>query len=183
MITMSLWHRIDRGKKTPEEFFAIIEIQEKSKIKYEVNKKNGLLELDRFLFSAFTYPANYGFIPQTYCDDEDPLDVLVFCQEPILPLTLVKVRPIGVFKMLDQGTKDDKILAVVLKDPYYESILSLEDLSKAKRLEIEHFFSEYKSLEKKKVQTQGFGDKEEALTIIKNAIDYYDREKEHLQKK
>ena len=113
------WHGVSRGDNAPDIITAIIEVPKGSQTKYELDKNSGLLKVDRILYSAVHYPANYGFIPQSYCDDNDPLDVLVLCQESVLPLSIMRVRPIGVMKMIDQGEADDKIIAVHVDDPEF----------------------------------------------------------------
>ena len=114
------WHGVSRGENAPDVITAIIEVPKGSQTKYELDKLSGLLKVDRILYSAVHYPANYGFIPQSYCEDNDPLDVLVLCQETVLPLSMMRVRPIGVMKMIDQGEADDKIIAVHVDDPEFE---------------------------------------------------------------
>src|SRR3990167_6441114 len=109
---MHPWHEVDIGEDSPKIVTAVIEVPKGSKIKYELDKKSGLIKVDRILFSSVHYPANYGFIPQSYCDDNDPLDILVLGQEPVAPLTIMSAKPIGVMKMRDQGEADDKIIAV-----------------------------------------------------------------------
>ncbi|KAK3604826.1 hypothetical protein CHS0354_000488 [Potamilus streckersoni] len=153
---------------------AIIEISKGSKLKYEIDKETGLLCVDRVLHSPMMYPANYGFIPQTHCDDGDPLDVLVLCQENIQPTTLVKVRLIGVMKLLDGGELDDKLIAVTLGDPSFVTCESIDDLYPNFLDELKHFFTEYKRLEKKKiVEVLSFGGIEEAEKTVAQAISDY----------
>ncbi|MBV8513691.1 MAG: inorganic diphosphatase, partial [Acidobacteria bacterium] len=113
------WHDVSPGNELPRDFTAVIEIPLGSNVKYELDKPTGLLKVDRIIHSAVFYPANYGFIPQTYAEDGDPLDVLVLCQEPVAPLTLVRSRAIGLMTMLDTGKNDHKILAVATDDPEY----------------------------------------------------------------
>src|SRR5215510_1527363 len=122
------WHDVTPGEKLPKEFNAIIEIPMGSSVKYELDKRTGLLKMDRVLYSAVYYPANYGFIPQTLAEDDDPLDVLVLCQEPVAPLTLVKARAIGLMTMIDTGKKDHKIIAVATEDPEFNSFTEAEQL-------------------------------------------------------
>ena len=116
---MNIWHDLDKKRVTPEKFTAVIEISKGGKNKYELDKETGMLRLDRVLYTSTHYPANYGFIPKTYAEDNDPLDVLVLCQEQILPLTLVECYPIGILEMLDNDESDEKIIAVPVKDPSY----------------------------------------------------------------
>ena len=146
---MNIWHDIDPKRITPDEFIAVIEIPKGSKQKYELDKKTGLLILDRILYTSTHYPANYGFIPHTLADDGDPLDVLVLCSESLLPLSLVKVYPIGVITMNDNGKNDEKIIAIPFTDPNYNSYKTIADLPKHVFDEMQHFFSVYKQLEGK----------------------------------
>src|SRR5580704_6402581 len=119
MSTQHPWHQVSPGENIPEIVHAVIEIPKGSKAKYEIDKESGLLKLDRVLFSSVHYPANYGFIPQTYCDDHDPLDILVLGQDAVVPLSIMVAKPIGMMKMMDQGEADDKIIAVHANDPEY----------------------------------------------------------------
>ena len=158
---------------TPESFPAVIEITKGSKIKYELDKKTGLLRLDRILHTSTHYPANYGFIPRTYAEDDDPLDVLVICSEEILPMTLVTCFPIGVIKMVDNGRPDEKIIAIPFTDPYYNSYSSLYDLPHHVFDEMCHFFTVYKQLENKSTAVDEVGDRAEAEAIIRKCIELY----------
>src|SRR5512140_2505191 len=142
------WHDIDVEEPVEEGFPAFIEIPKGSKVKYELEKKTGLLKVDRVLFSAVHYPANYGFIPRTFCDDGDPLDVLVLGQEPVVPLAIMRAKAIGVMKMTDQGEEDDKIIAVHADDPEYVSYETIRDLLPHRMEEVRRFFLDYKVLEK-----------------------------------
>jgi inorganic pyrophosphatase len=151
----------------------IIEIPAGSKNKYELDKKLGILRLDRVLHSAVHYPANYGFIPRSYCGDGDPLDVLVLGQEPIDPLTLVLVRPVGVMRMLDQGKEDEKILAVHINDPAFAHVHELEDVPPHVIVEISRFFLDYKVLEEKEVAVEPFAGRAAALDAISRALELY----------
>ncbi len=156
-----------------EQIPAIIEIPAGSKNKYELDKKFGVLRLDRVLHSSVHYPANYGFIPRSFCDDGDPLDVLVLGQEPIDPLTMVDVRPVGVMRMLDSGKTDDKVLAVHINDPEFTHVYRLADITPHRISEISRFFIDYKVLEEKEVTVNPFQDRERALEIIAQAlVDY-----------
>jgi len=170
---MHPWHSVETGEKAPQLVNAVIEIPQGSRLKYEIDKPSGLLRLDRVIYSSFHYPANYGFIPQTYGEDKDPLDILVLSSESIQPLCIVEAKVIGVMQMLDGGEGDDKIIAVAANDPginYYENI---EELPKHFFNELRHFFEEYKTLENKTVKVEEFGNKAEALKIIEEAIAAY----------
>lgn len=170
---MHPWHDIDPGTDIENHLNAVIEIPMDSKIKYELDKATGFLKVDRILFSSVHYPANYGFIPQSYCDDKDPLDVLVLGQLAVTPLSILRVKPIGVMKMVDQGEADDKIIAVHSDDPEYNHYTSLEELPPHRMAEVRKFFEEYKSLENKKVVVEKFLDRKEAVSIIKEALESY----------
>lgn len=156
----NIWHDISPKRITSEQFYAVIEIQKGGKNKYELDKETGMLKLDRVLFTSTHYPANYGFIPRTYADDGDPLDVLVLCSETILPMTLVECKPIGVLNMIDNDKNDEKIIAVPVNDPNYNCYSDIKDLPKHTFEEIRHFFQVYKTLE---------DDKETAATKISGA--------------
>ena len=173
---MNIWHDIDPKMIKPDDFYAVIEISKGSRCKYELDKASGLLKLDRVLFTATHYPANYGFIPRSFADDGDPLDVLVLCSEQIIPMTLVRVYPIGVMRMIDGGKLDDKIIAVPFSDPQFRGIQSVNELPNHIFDEIMHFFKVYKQLENKKTSVKAMFDREEAIAIVKDAIDSY---KEH----
>ena len=170
---MNIWHDINKSEITPEAFSAVIEISKGSKMKYELDKATGLLKLDRILHTSTHYPANYGFIPLTYADDDDPLDVLVICSEEIVPLTLVKCYPIGVIKMIDSGRLDEKIIAIPFSDPYYNVYSSIYDLPTHVFEEMRHFFKVYKSLEHKETVVDDVQDASEAVKIITDCIENY----------
>ena len=170
---MNIWHDMDPAAIQPTDFNAVIEIPKGSKCKYELDKYTGLLKLDRILYTSTHYPANYGFIPRTYADDGDPLDVLVLCSEPIYPLTLIRVYPIGVMRMLDGGKMDDKIIAVPFSDPTYLGIDSINALPQHIFQEIVHFFSVYKQLENKQTDVKELYDRETAEKIVEEAINGY----------
>ena len=174
---MNIWHDIDPRRITPENFVAVIEISKGSKQKYELDKKTGLLILDRILYTSTHYPANYGFIPQTLASDGDPLDVLVLCSESLLPLSLVNVYPIGVITMEDGGKPDEKIIAIPFTDPNYNTYRSIDELPKHVFDEMQHFFSVYKQLEGKNTAVNTVQGKEEAVRIISASLESY---KEHL---
>ena len=170
---MNIWHDINPKRITPDEFIAVIEIPKGSKQKYELDKKTGLLILDRILYTSTHYPANYGFIPHTLADDGDPLDVLVFCSESLLPLSLVKVYPIGVITMNDNGKNDEKIIAIPFTDPNYNSYKTIADLPKHVFDEMQHFFSVYKQLEGKNTAVNTVRGREDAIAIIEKSLASY----------
>jgi inorganic pyrophosphatase len=167
------WHEVTPGENLPGQFVVVVEIPARSSVKYELDKKTGLLKLDRILYSAVHYPANYGFIPQTYAEDDDPLDVLVLCQEPLAPLTLVQARAIGMMTMLDTGKKDHKILAVALHDPEYSSFREADELPPHRLTFLRRFFQDYKQLEGKAVEVDEFQPAATALPIIEQALERY----------
>ncbi|PIP72432.1 MAG: inorganic pyrophosphatase [Nitrospinae bacterium CG22_combo_CG10-13_8_21_14_all_47_10] len=170
---MNPWHDVDLGEKVPDIFPAIIEVPKGSKTKYELDKPTGLIRVDRILYSSMQYPANYGFIPRTYCDDNDPLDVLVLGQEKVYPLSIMMARPIGVMEMVDSGETDDKIIAVHAHDPEYAHYEAIEELPPHRMVEVQRFFEDYKSLEKKLVVVEKFLGRKEAEVIIQNAMALY----------
>jgi inorganic pyrophosphatase len=170
---MNVWHDIPVGKKVPEQINVIVEIPKGSHNKYEVDKETGLVMLDRVLYSPMFYPADYGFIPQTLGEDNDPLDALVLMNSPTFPATLISARPIGVLKMIDQGEGDDKILCVPVKDPRFADIKDLADIPKHILEEIAHFFVTYKQLEKKSVEIVGWKNADVAHKIILASLDAY----------
>lgn len=172
---MNIWHDMDPKEITPTDFTAVIEISKDSQCKYELDKQTGLLRLDRVLYTATHYPANYGFIPRTFADDGDPLDVLVLCARPIQPLTLVRVYPIGVMRMLDDGRMDDKIIAIPFSDPTYNNIRSIDEMPAHIFDEIMHFFSVYKQLENKQTAVKTLFDRDKAEEIIAEALVCYER--------
>ena len=171
---MNIWHDISPESITPTSFTAVIEIPKGSNCKYELDKHTGLLKLDRILYTSTHYPANYGFIPRTFADDGDPLDVLVLCDVSIQPLTLVDVYPIGVMRMIDNGALDDKIIAVSHSDPMYNNITSIDQLPPHIFDEIMHFFSVYKQLENKQTAVKELYTAKEAIEIIDSCIKAYD---------
>jgi len=170
---MNPWKDIDPKRVTPEDFLAFIEISKGSKNKYELDKETGLLRLDRILYTSTQYPHNYGFIPRTYAEDNDPLDVLLITSERIVPSTLVRGKPIGMIDMIDQGMRDVKILAVCPDDPFYQNYDDIHDLPDHIVQEITYFFETYKVLEGKETLVPGLKGREEALKVIKGSIDRY----------
>jgi inorganic pyrophosphatase len=167
------WHDVTPGEGLPAEFTAIIEIPMGSSVKYELDKETGLLRLDRILYSAVYYPANYGFIPQTLAEDDDPLDVLVLCQEAVAPLTLVHARAIGLMTMIDSGKKDHKILAVAVNDPEYNSFTEASELPSHRLHMLRRFFQDYKTLEGKSVEVDDLQPAGNALPVIEAALARY----------
>lgn len=173
---MNIWHDITPTRIRADDFYAVVEIQKGSKTKYELDKDTGMLVLDRILSTSTHYPANYGFIPRTYGDDNDPLDVLILCSEPIVPMTLVRCYPIGVFYMIDNGRKDSKVIAIPFSDPSYNGYKDVSELPKHISLEMTHFFSVYKELEKiETVVTEVEGHEKAILTISKGIDNYIEK--------
>ncbi len=170
---MNIWHDIESKRITPDEFIAVVEISKGSKQKYEMDKKTGLLRLDRILYTSTHYPANYGFIPHTLAADNDPLDVLILCSESLIPMSLVKCYPIGVIVMEDNGSVDEKIIAIPFADPNYNTYKSIHDLPKHVFDEMRHFFSVYKQLEDMNTSVDVASDKESAIEIIKQSMENY----------
>ncbi len=170
---MNIWHDIEEERITEEKFCAVIEIPKGSKSKYELDKKTGLLRLDRVLYTSTHYPANYGFIPRTYAEDNDPLDVLVLCSETIYPMSLVTCYPIGVITMTDSGEADEKIIAIPKNDPSYNMYQNISDLPPHIFQEMAHFFSVYKALEHKNTTVDKVEEKSVSQYIIKKAIARY----------
>lgn len=177
---MHPWHDVEIGSNAPSIINALIEIPKGSKVKYEIDKKSGLIKMDRILYSSVQYPANYGFIPRTFGEDNDPIDILVLGQEAAVPLCIMRAKPVGVMKMIDQGEADDKIIAVHADDPEYSHINSLEELPPHRLKEIQRFFEDYKLLENKIVKVEKFFDRAEALRLIDLAIKFYETEKPRL---
>lgn len=180
---MHPWHDVPWGDsdRIEDGFNCLIEISAESKIKYELDKASGLLRVDRVLYSAVHYPANYGFIPRTFCGDGDPLDVLLLGQHPIEPLSLARGRAIGVFAMVDDKGQDDKIVAVHLDDPEYSHFKDPAELPPHKFAEIERFFIDYKVLEKKGVAIEKLQGPDVAVRVIREAIELYERRESELR--
>ena len=173
MYVLHPWHGAGYGDKAPATVNGLIEISQGSRCKYEIDKKTGLLKLDRVVYSSFHYPVNYGFIPQTLGEDGDPLDILVMCSESIQPLCLVEATVIGNMQMIDSGEKDDKIIAVATKDPSVNHITNINELPAHFFAVLKNYFEQYKVLENKKVEIDDFQDKEIAYKVIEEAIAYY----------
>ena len=169
----NIWHDVDPKRISPENFLSVIEIPQGSKKKYELDKATGLIILDRILYTSTHYPANYGFIPRTYADDGDPLDVLVLCSEILDPLTLVQCYPIGYISMLDGGKNDEKIIAIPFADPTYNTYKDISELPRHLFDEMSHFFSVYKTLEGKETVAGDVKGREEAQKVIQAAIANY----------
>ena len=169
----NIWHDISPKRINPEDFVCVIEISKGSKKKYELDKETGFIMLDRILYTSTHYPANYGFIPRTYGDDLDPLDVLLLCSEPIEPLTLVRAYPIGVISMIDNGHSDEKIIAIPFSDPTYNQYTDINQLPGHIFDEMKHFFTVYKNLEHKETAVDEVKDADSATRIIDEAIEKY----------
>lgn len=170
---MNIWHDIDPKRVTPDLFTSVIEIPKGSHCKYEMDKKTGLIRLDRVLYTATYYPANYGFIPLTFAEDNDPLDVLVLCQESMVPLTLVDARPIGLIEMVDQGYIDQKVISVCVSDPLYNKYNDISELPDYVADEIRHFFRVYKALEGKETSVTNVRGRDIAKEVIQKDMKSY----------
>jgi len=173
MSTQHPWHEVSPGDDIPKIVNAIIEIPKGSKAKYEIDKDSGLLKLDRILFSSVMYPANYGFIPKTYCDDKDPLDILVLCSADVYPMSMIEAKVIGVMHMVDNGEQDDKIIAVAKNDMSVNYIDDLNELPPHAMKEIVRFFQDYKALEEKNVTIEHLLGKPYAFKVIKESLELY----------
>lgn len=176
------WHFVHPGKRTPKIVNSVIEISKGSKGKYELDKESGLLKLDRVLFSSVHYPANYGFIPRTYCDDNDPLDILVICSIDVDPMCLIESKVIGVMHMIDDHEKDDKIISVANKDMSVNYINDISELPPHTIVELKRFFEDYKKLEQKEVIVQEFLGRDKAYKIIEESIELYNKNIDQLLK-
>ena len=176
------WHDLPNPiADVNEGFNVVIEIPKGSRVKYELDKPSGLLRVDRVLYSAVFYPANYGFLPRSYCGDEDPLDVLVLGNEPVVPLSMMRARAIGVMHMADQGQQDDKIIAVHVHDPAFEEYSELAELPGHAMREIQRFFQDYKTLEDKEVHVEMLGGAEDAVRTVREALELYQRKENELR--
>lgn len=171
------WHDVTPGEDIPQEYNTIIEIPFGSSVKYELDKESGLIKLDRILYSAVYYPANYGFIPQTLAEDDDPLDVLVLCQETVVPLTLIHARTIGLMVMIDGGKKDHKIIAVCTDDPEFNSYREAAEMPSHRLTMLRRFFQDYKQLEGKAVEVDDIQPAKEAYPVIEDALARYSRQR------
>ena len=169
----NIWHNINPKRITPKDFIAVIEIEKGSKCKYELDKETGILILDRILYTSTHYPANYGFIPRTYADDLDPLDVLVLCSQRLKPMTSVRCYPVGVISMVDSDRSDEKIIAIPYNDPTYNGYKDITEIPNHIFEEMKHFFKVYKALEGKETAVNEVSDRAEAERIIAAAIDGY----------
>ena len=168
---MNLWHDVEPGTK--EAMNVIIEINKGSKNKYEIDKKTGLIALDRVAHTAQDFPFDYGFVPRSLWHDNDPLDGILLTTYPLLPGILVRVRPIALLKMIDGGEGDDKVIAVPIDDPRFAPMKDLSDINPHTLKEIEHFYSTYKKLQNKVVDVQGFEGKDSAETAFDEALELY----------
>lgn len=169
----NIWHDISPKRINPDDFVCVIEISKGSKKKYELDKETGYIMLDRILYTSTHYPANYGFIPRTYGDDQDPLDVLLLCSESLEPMSLVRAYPIGVISMIDNGRNDEKIIAIPFSDPTYNQYDSIDQIPSHIFEEMRHFFKVYKNLEGKETAVNEVAGRDAAVKIIADAIDSY----------
>ena len=171
--TNTPWHTVEVGENAPNVVNGIIEIPKNSRAKYEMDKASGLLKLDRVLYSSMFYPANYGFIPQSYCGDKDPLDILILSQVTVVPMCIVSAKVIGVMHMLDKGDMDDKIIAVAQHDMSVNHINDISELPAHFLIELKNFFEEYTKLENKTVHVADFQNAEAARkVIVQSQLDY-----------
>lgn len=170
---MNIWHDIEEDRVKKDDFVGVVEIPRGCNNKYELDKKTGLLKLDRILYTATHYPANYGFIPRTYAGDNDPLDVLILCQEAIYPLTLVECYPIGALRMIDNNEEDEKIIAIAKHDPFLNTYKDISEIPAQVSEEIKHFFEVYKQLEGKQTTVDKIMGREEAEQIIEKCMENY----------
>lgn len=176
------WHDLPNDPSVADGAFnVVIEIPKGSKVKYEVDKPTGMLKVDRILYSAVHYPANYGFLPRSYCADGDPLDVLVLGNEPVYPLSIMQARAIGVMHMEDEGKGDDKIIAVHVSDPAFADYTDLSQLPKHTALEIKRFFEDYKILEDTSVQVEDLIGRDEAIKVVRESLELYRQEEKRLR--
>jgi len=179
---MNLLHEISAGEEIPEKINVIIEIPKGSKNKYEIDKETGLIKLDRAMKTSQDYPFDYGFVPRTYWDDNDALDVIVLTTYSFFPGILVEARPVGIMKMIDGGEGDDKLITVPSSDPRWENVQDLKDVNPYTLKEIKHFFETYKSIEGKIVEIKGFQNKDKAMLAIKKGLKLYDKKFNNINK-
>lgn len=176
------WHDLPNNPDTVADGFnCVIEIPRGSKVKYELDKPSGLLKVDRILYSSVVYPANYGFIPRSYCDDGDPLDILVLGHEPVAPLTMMVARAIGVMHMRDEGKGDEKIIAVHIHDPAFCNYTDIDQLPEHAMHEMKRFFLDYKTLENKTVEVEEFNGRDTAIQVVKDSLALYRAEESKLR--
>ena len=180
---MNIWHDIAPARVKPEDFWAVIEIEKGSKNKYEMDKDTGMLRLDRILYTSTHYPANYGFIPRTYCGDGDPLDILVLGQEPVVPLSIMTARPIGYMSMVDGGREDAKIVAIHWNDPEYRHYEDISQLPDHRLQEMKRFFEDYKALEDKQTVVDKLLGSEPARQMVAKALAAYQANRDRLRAK
>jgi inorganic pyrophosphatase len=169
------WHDLKPGEKVPKQFYAVIEIPLGSNVKYELDKPSGLIKVDRILYSAVYYPANYGFIPQTLAEDGDPLDVLVLCQESVVPFALIYARAVGLMTMIDSATLDHKVIAVASEDPEFNRYREATEIPSHYVLMLQRFFQDYKQLERKTVEVEGILPSSAAYPVIQSWLERYAR--------
>lgn len=170
---MNLWHDVTSGDNAPEKINVIIEIQKGSKNKYEIDKETGLIALDRVAHTAQDFPFDYGFVPQSYWHDNDPLDVILLTTYPLMPGILVSARPVAIMRMIDSGDIDDKVIAVPADDPRWDEVKNLKDINKHTLKEIEHFYSTYKKIQNKEVSVTGFDDAQAAQAAVVEGLELY----------
>ena|SRR5688572_6714262 len=176
------WHDLlNDPDRAGIEINVVIEIPKGSRVKYELDKPTGLLRVDRILYSAVHYPANYGFVPRSYCEDGDPLDILVLGNEPVVPLAIMVARPIGVMHMADEGLSDDKVISVHVHDPAFADVDDLQQLPRHTFLEIRRFFEDYKALENKQVKVEELSGAARAAEVVRDAFALYRREEKRLR--
>ncbi len=180
---MNLLHDIPAGENTPEEINVIVEISRFSKNKYEIDKKTGIIKLDRAMRTSQDYPFDYGFVPQTLWDDDDALDVVLLTTYPLSPGILVEARPVGIMTMIDDGDSDDKVIAVPLEDPRWDDVKDLKDINPHTLKEMRHFFETYKKIDEKEVDIKGFRGKGAAQKAIVRSMKAYVKSQEKSQKK
>ena len=170
------WHDIAVGEDAPEEFNVVIEVSKDSKVKYELDKDTGMLLVDRILYSSIVYPENYGFVPRTLAEDDDPLDVVVLMQVPVLPMSVLRVRPVGYLPMMDEGEEDHNLICVHVDDPQYQNFSHFDQFADHRLRELQQFFREYKNLEEKNVEVGDPTGPQDAIEAVKRCMKRYDEE-------